>query len=303
MSLLGTEGHQVFIDFENAVPTGSEQQLYAEIADLLSDQKDLLSRIEEYKGCQAEVQKAMKSAANNPAKEADEKAAFEALLRCVVSIDMFYHFSLSLREKFPTLLNRLARPPGDEKEQGLGDCQALGKLLGDILSFTLQFDFHRMTRSISNDFAFYRRMLGKNASHPDIIVNDDKASDMSMFTAKHNPMIMTLIDATCEAAKTNPNVCPMLAIVANACLGMLKAKTYQAPETNLFCARAMTGCIVLFDHADQKGVFVKSPVQLKNAVLLLKKDFKDQQYLLNAIHFSSRTYNNAPSSIKEIFES
>ena len=63
------------------------------------------------------------------------------------------------------------------------------------------------------------------------------------------------------------------------------------------------GCIVLFDHADQKGVFVKSPVQLKNAVLLLKKDFKDQQYLLNAIHFSSRTYNNAPSSIKEIFES
>jgi len=67
-----------------------------------------------------------------------------------------------------------------------------------------------------------------------------------------------------------------LAMMANACYLMLKQKRFHRQETNLFCARALTGAMILYDHIDsntEMGVFnaKKSSIPVRSIILLLKK--------------------------------
>jgi hypothetical protein len=73
---------------------------------------------------------------------------------------------------------------------------------------------------------------------------------MALFTAEHIPMTSTLAKAAGSALEKNSYVTAALALMANSCMSMIKSKKFAKPETNLFCARAMTGAIVLFDHVD-----------------------------------------------------
>lgn len=65
-----------------------------------------------------------------------------------------------------TLLQALAR---DDAKQTLEDQQALVKQLGNMLVFVIDFDQKRLEcPQLSNDFAFYRRLLPKFPKHPDV---------------------------------------------------------------------------------------------------------------------------------------
>lgn len=238
----------------------------------------------------------------NKSPDAEEKC-FDALLQSVAKINRFFEFSGQLETIFPKVLNKVCATDEEGKEQ-LVNTQALAMQIAQVFDFTLRFDQERMMKSpISNDFSYYRRLLPKFTDHPDIVVGDDEASHMAMFTAEHIPMMSSLTKAGTQAAAQNENVTLGLALLANSCLHMINNKSFSNPATNLFCARAMTGSIVLYDRISELGVFhKKSPVQLKACVQCLKAQFSDDFSLLNAIHFSTRTFRNAPSNIQSLFD-
>jgi len=292
------ELHEVFIDFENAQPTNQEMKIYNLVNEVLKDGESVIRQIQDYKGCQELARKAM----STPTPE-NEQEAFEGLLVAVDSISAFFNYAKQLEKVLPELLVTLAQPTTDEK-QTLADQQALAKQLADIFDFTLRFDQTRIMRpNLSNDFSYYRRLLPKFSKHPDIKVKDDEASGMALFTAEHIPMMSCLSKAAARALEKNEHVTTALSVMANSCMKMVKSKKFSKPETNLFCARAMTGSIVLFDHVDPISAFHKrSPILIKQCILLLKKEFPKETSLMNAIRFSTKNFRNAPSSIQDLFD-
>jgi len=293
---------EIFIDFENARPTEKESKVWSQVDDVLKKGAIVLKTIDDYKGCQDLVRKAM----STPTVE-NEKTAFEALLVVVNHISSFFDYAKKLEEMLPILLDHLSKAPNEdakESKQTIEQQQALAKQLADVLDFTLRFDQLRMMRPhLSNDFAYYRRLLPKFQNNPNIKVKDDEAGGMALFTAEHIPMMTALCRASNKAITQNENVTHTLSLMANSCLSMIKSKKFEKAEINLFVARAMTGSIVLYDHVDPRGAFhSKTPIQIKACVLLLKKEFPKEQGLVNAIQFSSKTFKTAPQSVQELFE-
>eukprot|EP00456_Euglypha_rotunda_P040656 TRINITY_DN3143_c0_g1_i8.p1 TRINITY_DN3143_c0_g1~~TRINITY_DN3143_c0_g1_i8.p1 ORF type:complete len:304 (-),score=33.40 TRINITY_DN3143_c0_g1_i8:136-1047(-) len=294
-------GEEVFIDMENPKPTSSEAATYKQVEDVLRESKDVYQRIEDYKGCQELARKAMKT----PNKE-NETAAFVGLLSCVDSITAFHHQAKSIESALPKLWGALC----DTKEGRvtIGDQQALAKQLADIFDFALRFDQTRMMRpNLSNDFSYYRRLLPKFGKHPDIKVKDDEASGMALFTADHIPMMSCIAKATqrfVEEQSAGDAVAQVLGVMANSCQKMIKSRKFTKRDTNLFCARAMTGAIVLYDHVvPDPGVFgKKSFIQVRNHILLLQKEFPKEQSLINAIRYSTKYFASAPPAVQALFD-
>jgi len=296
----GKDMHEVYIDFENAKPSNSEIKVWTSVNEVLTKGAGVLKTIEDYKGVQDLCRKAMQA----PTKE-NEKTAFDGLLGVVDSISLFFTYAKRLEEMLPTLLDSLARPNDEAKDYKmlLQAQQALAKQLADVFDFTLRFDSLRMMRPMmSNDFSYYRRLLPKFMTHTGIKVKDDEAGGMALFTAEHIPMMNSLCRAANKALQQNENVITALSVMANSCLSMIRGKKFASVETNLFMARAMTGAIVLFDHIDPLGVFSRrSPINIRAAVTLLKREFPREQVLVNAIQYSSKTFKNAPSNIQDLF--
>lgn len=291
----------VFIDFEGAKPTSSEQKIYDQMQEILEEGEQLIKEIHDYKGCAVLQRNAMM----NKTPDA-ETICFEALLEHVAKINHFYEFSKKLEDHFPTLLKGVCSVSNDGKET-LTEKSALAKQVAEVINFTLRFDQQRMnTAPLSNDFSYYRRLLPKFMGNPNIIVGDDEASTMAMFTAEHMPMTVSVTKAARKASEQNEHVLMGLALMANSCRGMIELKKFSNAETNLFCARAMTGSIVLFDRVDGQGglgVFHKRcPVQLKSCVVTLKKFFPDEKALLHQIQYSTVTFRNSSSAIQALFD-
>jgi hypothetical protein len=295
-------GQQVFIDFENAAPSNEEQATYTLVKEVLDRSEEINAVIEQYKGCQALAKEAMQ----NPTPE-NEQEAFDGLLLAVESISTFYSYSKDLEKILPELLSALGKPSqggSDEQKTQADGKEALYKQLADVFNFTLEFDNVRMQRpNLSNDFSYYRRLLPKFNKHPDVKVKDDEASGMALFTAEYIPMMNCLARAAAKAAEKNESTTMVLSVMANSCCKMIKSKRFDNPDTNLFCARAMAGAIVLFDHVDLLGVFHrKSSIPIKPCVNMLKKEFPKETALINAIHFSTKHFKDAPQSVQDLFD-
>jgi len=60
-------------------------------------------------------------------------------------------------------------------------------------------------------------------------------------------------------------------MMANICYDMVAKKKFTNVNTNMFCLRAMTGCVVLVDHISPVGAFSKkSAVYIKGVITVLK---------------------------------
>jgi len=290
------KAHERVIDFENAQPTDAEMKVYQNMNNLLQQSPEVLRKIEEYKGCQDLARKAM----SQPSPET-ERAAFEGLLFAVDSIAHFFEFAALLDRAFPDLLLALAYQPPEGKAY---DKQALMKQLAQVFDFVLRFDATRMSRpNLSNDFSYYRRLLPKFSKHEGVRVKDDEASGMALFTAEHIPMMQCIAKAAGRALDKNESVATALSVLANSCLRTIKEAKLQ-DNTNMFCARAMTGAVVLYDHISPLGVFHKrSPIPVGAIVQLIQKDFAVQgPPLLNAIKFSTKNFKSAPEQLQALLE-
>jgi len=289
-------GTIIAIDFEGREPTASEREQFDKLESTFVEADRVLRLIEDYKGCHDLARMAL----SQPTPQ-NEKAAFEGLLLSVESISAFFNFSKALDKIVQNLLLTLA-----QNANALETQQALCTQLARIFDFVLKFDQTRMMRpNLSNDFSYYRRLLPKFQKHPDIKIKDDDASGMALFTAEHIPMNSCINKAGAAAAGQDPEVSNVLATLAMSCANMLKAKRFSNERTNVLCARAMTGAIVMFDNIDPLGAFSKrSPINVKVCVQLLKREFppKDFNPLLNAIHYSTKNFNDAPQGTQNLFD-
>lgn len=290
----------VFVDFENCDVGENERNLCATANEILDKAPLMIEHLESYENCGSYIRKALSNP--NPQSESD---AFTAVKKNVKIINGFYCFSKEIANMTRELLKLLAT--GQEK-QAFNAHQASVKSLGRLLEFVLRFDEMKMLRpGIQNDFSYYRRVLGKHSSDPDLTVRDEEASFISLFIAQPIPMMTSLAKSTSSLYVSNPNVPAALALMANVCLELVKTKRFSAPETNLQLVRVMVGAIVLFDHISlEGGAFVKkSGINIKQAVQMVVKDFKGQKSLINMLRYSTLHYQDdtTSSSIRSLLES
>lgn len=285
---------------QHSEPGDAFAGVFNEVNDLIARMGDTYDCLEQYRGCQDLCRIAMSDAT-----EENERQAFDALLGSVDAIHKMFLFSISLQELFPKLLSAISQNSNPQApDADIKVPQALVKQLCELLSWSLQFDQTRMMRpNLSNDFSYYRRLLPKFSRLPNVTVGDDEAMRMSMFTAQHIPMLNTLIKCTQSSYEENPDVTMVLALLANSCMKSIKKELFHDPNVNSICVNAMTGSIILFDHADTYSVFSrKSPVNIKGCINVIKKYFPNEMSLINNIKYSTKTFADAPDGIQDMLD-
>jgi len=306
----GKEPLDIFIDFENSKPSESEQELYDSCNEVLSRGSAILDKLLAYKGCEEHIRKAI----TNPSAE-NEDTAWKAVLPAVDQLQEFFDYATELEQVFPKLLSALcdANP-----KHTIQNKQALAKQLADVLDFVLRFDDAKMVNpAIQNDFSYYRRTLNRmkiNKKDANIKIRDELANRMSLFFAYPTPMMRVLSEVTSKsingASTTVPrdNITQGLSVMANVCFEMVLNKKFDSDTTNMFCLRAMTGAIILYDHIHLQGAFVKkSPINMKGCIMQLKtytptSGTASTDGLLNALRFTTLHLNDpeTPGTIKAL---
>lgn len=192
-------------------------------------------------------------------------------------------------------------------EDGFESKPALAKALASLFEFAFRFDYTKMMcPAIQNDFSFYRRALGKHATHPALPVDDSDANTISMFVAQATPLMASLGSSLEMLKPSLPQLVPFLAEFAHVCgnSATVRTETHNpSPETVRILYSAMTVSIVLFDSLDNLGAFQKgSGLELKRCVHQLQAwDNAEHESLLNSLRYSTRTYKDAPASVKKLF--
>jgi len=313
VSLFGGEKKMtidIFLDFEAAVPGENEKEIHSLVADVLSAAEQILEKLQAYKGCEEFI----RSAISKPGVET-EKAAWDAILPAVETLQEFYEFSVEVEKIYPKLLTSLFQANDDLKNNLQGQ-QSLAKQLADIFDFALRFDDMKMINpGIQNDFSYYRRTLSRmkiNNKAGDIKIKDELANRMSLFFAYPTPMMKVLTDTTVQFLKNEP--CPInrnqvvagFSLMANVCLDMVEKNKFTNSKTNMFCLRGMTGSIVLVDHLDATGAFHKrSTINVKGAITKLKNFTEvSTEGLLNALRYTTVHLNDpdTPPTIKLLLQ-
>lgn len=298
----GVDVSDVYVDFKGVEPTERERALYDTVSEILAEGKALLEEVEHYEDCGQYIRTAL----STPTVQ-NERTAFERVNNNVRTISKIFQFSKKLDKTFPSLLASLAT---DDEKTSIREQQAISRRVADILDFVLRFDEFKMLRpGLQNDFAYYRRSLGKHQNDPNLVVRDDEAAFISLFIAQAIPMMAGLAKSTSELLHEGPfmavHVPKVLATIANVCLHLVKSKKFPEPDTNTLCIRAMVGCIVLFDHITPEGAFVKrSGINIRQAVQLVVKDYGEQKSLVNALKYSTVHFqdDSTPSTITDLLQ-
>lgn len=282
-------------------PSSQETAAHAEFQqEVMSRAPENLRIIDEYQGCQDMVKVSM---AENASYE-EKQQAFYALEAAVQSISMLWGFSNTLSEQLQTLLINISQQcsRGDDVVN-LTDAPGLTNQLAYILQYALVFDHTRMQRFVlQNDFSFFRRMKGTKEFKNEGSLSEDDTNNMSNFVQEHIPMIKSTSKGADLAYQKDSTSVDVLATLANTVLNMLK-KNKVSDNLRNYAATVMTGAALTFDRVHPAGVFHKqSPVDIKNIITLLQKEFSDLPQLIGALHFSTKTFRSAPDKIQEMFE-
>jgi hypothetical protein len=301
----GKEPLEIFLDFENAQPSDEEREIHSTVAHVLNKGPVILDRLFRYDGCEEYIRKAI----TTPGPETEE-LAWNAVLPAVDQLQEFYDFSLELEACFPKLLVALCK---NDPKDSLANQQALAKQLADVFDFVLRFDDSKMVNpAIQNDFSYYRRTLNRmklSKKDLNIKIRDELANRMSLFFAYPTPMMKVLSETTVKFLSSDTtvprdNVTTALATISNVCFDMVAKKKFEADATNMFCLRAMTGAIILFDHLHAQGAFAKkSPVNIKGCINVLRNYVASPtDGLLNALRFTTIHLNDpeTPNSVKQL---
>jgi len=181
--------------------------------------------------------------------------------------------------------------------------------------FCLGSDLKMVNPAIQNDFSYYRRTLNRRKIQridQNITIRDELANRMSLFFAYPTPMMNVVNETTVkflsqDSSVPRDNVTTALATMANICQDMIvKNKQFTQDSTNMFVLRAMTGCVILFDHLHSVGAFSKrSPINIRGAITALKSyQGGSTDGLLNALRFTTIHLNDpeTPASIRQLLE-
>jgi len=199
-----------------------------------------------------------------------------------------------------------------DPKQSIINFQALVKQVADVFDFILRFDDLKMVNpAIQNDFCYYRRTINRKKiprTDTNITIIENR---MSLFFAYPTPMMNVVNETTVkflsqDSSIPRDNVTTALATMANICQDMIVKKQFTQDSTNMFVLRAMTGCVILFDHLHLPGAFSKrSPINIRGAITALKGyQSGSTDGLLNALRFTTIHLNDpeTPASIRQLLE-
>ncbi|EDR27415.1 hypothetical protein, conserved [Entamoeba dispar SAW760] len=286
----GATGEQITIDFENVSPSEAELKIWNDIDIMLRRKDDVLNKVTNYHGQDDLIRKAISARTgsdNLSGMSQPEEEAWKVISSQADIINEFYQFAVLLETEFPKLVTELSC---DDAKATLTDKQALCKQLGVILDFVLAFDNKKVTNpGIQNDFSYYRRSFPRMKQfkrEDELKIPDEVANRISMFIANPSPMmahLVTIIKGVQNGA-INPSFSEILILFANVCNDMVQKGIFDNNETNLFCLRVMTGCIILNDNISELGSFhKKSPIKVKDCIMQLK-NFADNADYSEAIN-------------------
>lgn len=308
--------YDVFLDFENAVPSIKEQNLFTLVNQVLLSSQRIIQELQQYKGAAKEIREAISDSG-----EEQQRRAWETVAPLVIKLKEFYLFSIQLDEIIPRILSELCSPE-KAPTQHLEEQQALVKQFAEILEFTLKFDELKMTTpAIQNDFSYFRRTVmrarmdssSKNNAGEEINIDHQMANKMSLFYANSTPMLKVLSESTSKFVTEHKeipleNTTETLGTMAKVCQRMLEnpqlIARFRREETQLFILRVMVALIILYDHVHPIGAFVKaSNVDVKGCVKVLKdQPASSSENLLNALRYTTKHLNddNTPKQIKTL---
>ncbi|CAJ0581800.1 unnamed protein product, partial [Mesorhabditis spiculigera] len=297
---------ELFLDFAEPVPTDQERHLYELAEAVLAKAADLLRDVRGYEKGASDV---IRSALQNPNDEEMQKTAQQVIGVFAARIRAYYDLSLRIKKLVPLLLWDLCSGPLSPDEQ-LRSRQALTRQFARLVDFVLEFDYVKVcTTALQNDFSFYRRSTGRDEKDPSLV---GLANEISLFLAYPSPMLNALSAATTEFVQAHPslertNTTSMLATIVSVCGYMVREEetTHRLDDaTGEFCVRVMVGCIVLYDHVDDKGAFHRdSLIDIKKAIQIVRENSHEPQTLslLNAIRYLTKNFKSetTPKSVKQ----
>uniref|UniRef100_A0A914UQ45 CYRIA/CYRIB Rac1 binding domain-containing protein n=1 Tax=Plectus sambesii TaxID=2011161 RepID=A0A914UQ45_9BILA len=313
----GDEG--IFVDFENAQPTETEQEVYQLTEKVLEQAEAVVDDLSTYGSGATE---AIRAAIKNPGDARYQDDAWCSLLKLVRRLRKYYELSVRLEQVFPLLLWELCSGPLPPVEQ-LESSQALCKQFAQVLDFVLRFDELKMaTPALQNDFSYYRRTMSRQSlafgvasDDKDAVVPVDLANTISFFYASPTPMLVALTTATASFVRNHPNLpventTDTLATMAMVCRCMVETPEFvlrmsKEQDTRLFCLRVMVGAIILYDHVHPTGAFARgSAVDIRAAVRVLKNHSHAERVenLLNALRYTTKHLSDptTPKAIRAI---
>jgi len=307
---MGTCGSQenfpdIVLNYDDPQPNNeSEREILESVQSKLGKGSSLLEVIEGYVGCDELIRNAL----SNPQDKKVEEKAWKSVKKSVAKLLKFYNYSQHIDELWPQLLKYLS----DNPEEVITNQQALLKEISQLFHFIFLFDLKKMMNPhIQNDFAYYRRVLSRmknNKEKKKLSVNDELANKMSFFFAYPTPMMKVLIDATTKSFSKDEekeNLINSLSLLANvslkSVLDALENPTHKDDVEGgndhhvLLYLCTITGCVILVDHLDQRGVFhSKSTIFIKRAVETITeyKETTNTDFLLNSLRFTTLHLND-----------
>jgi len=278
-------------------PEGTELAMYKSGIDVLKNAEAVLMVLDGYEGCGPLIQRGLQ----HPHNAAIQLETFEGMFPNVERVKAFYTLAKAMDE----LAGKLVRHLIDTQSF----TPALLKLLAQLLVVSLKFDRSKMMHpAIQNDFSQYRRGLGRNLQHPGVPVNDIEANNISMFIAQATPIMSAFGTTLDNMQRQGKDVIKFLADFAHICCAFVmreRADKAAAPEPALLALTAMTVAFVLFDNVSPTGVFGKgSLIDVRTCVGQIKamSDAENRGILCDALHFSTRSFDKAPDSVKRVIE-
>lgn len=226
------------------------------------------------------------------------------------------------------LLNVLCKDGGTTKD--LDRNPGLTKLFAEILDFVFEFDNLKIQNpTLQNDFSFYRRALQRGRTEVSasssikkeqqqsdlrLAVNeDDLANRISLFIAYPTPMLKCVIETTTKYVQSNQRVkctSEWLASIWAACYQTLNTnyKKSNNRSVDTFCLKVMVVSIILYDHIDPNGAYMKhSPINVKSSLKTIqtvnqtnRQDQSSTSNLICALRYNSKHLNDesTPKAIK-----
>lgn len=303
----------IFLDFENAQPTPEEQEIFAQVKEVLDQAESILADLRGYQGAGEQIRLAISS----PSNEEAQTQAWEAVVPLVGKLKVFYNYSSEVERRLPILLEQLCT---EDPLGSLEKKQALSKQMADVIHFVLKFDDLKMTNpAIQNDFSYYRRTLSRMKMHDPgsdsgVVVNNEEANRMSLFYASPTPMLKCISDATSKFVAEHKeipleNTTDCLGAMATICRIMIETPEYSSrfhnKDTILFCQRVMVGCIILYDHVHLLGAFSKKnpAIDMRATIKALKMhDNQHLEGLMNALRYTTKHLNDedTPKQVKSM---
>lgn len=240
-----------------------------------------------FTGAGAAIKKAFESATVENEKNAWKNVAPRAL-KLKECFDMSHRLA-SVGPKIFTKICTQSQSTGGVVEL-LEFHQALIKQFAKVVDSVMFLDNLKMSKpEINNDFSFFRRLrtkMSKINNTPEVgagnnpFVFDDKISqqtndlasnmrlinDMTNMFARPTPFLSTFTESLSKFVKESEQVVAertpeMIGTMATVCQKMLDNPALRSKMKNIttepFIVRVVVGLVILYDHVDPKGVFVK----------------------------------------------